>query len=76
MSNGTNALYSMFFGANIGYKDEVIVPAYTFFATATPLFQLGVIPVMCDSEDNGNISAQAIEKLITPKTKAVVITHM
>lgn len=76
VSNGTNALYSMFFGANIGYKDEVIVPAYTFFATATPLFQLGAVPVMCDSEDNGNISAKAVEKLITPKTKAVVITHM
>ncbi len=76
VSNGTNALYSMFFGANIGYKDEVIVPAYTFFATATPLFQLGAVPILCDSEENGNISSKAVEKLITPKTKAVVITHM
>tara|TARA_B100000745_G_scaffold290137_1_gene228797 strand:+ start:968 stop:2200 length:1233 start_codon:yes stop_codon:yes gene_type:complete len=76
VSNGTNALYSMFFGSNIGYKDEVIVPAYTFFATATPLFQLGAVPILCDSEENGNISAKDVEKLITPKTKAVVITHM
>ncbi len=76
VSNGTNALYSMFFGANIGYKDEVIVPAYTFFATATPLFQLGAVPILCDSEENGNISSKAVEKLITSKTKAVVITHM
>ncbi|KKP43249.1 MAG: hypothetical protein UR31_C0009G0004 [Parcubacteria group bacterium GW2011_GWA2_33_14] len=74
--NGTSALYTMFFGANIQRGDEVIVPAYTFFATALPLFQLGALPILADCGENGNIDPISIEKKITKNTKAVVVTHM
>ncbi|MBD3360049.1 MAG: aminotransferase class I/II-fold pyridoxal phosphate-dependent enzyme [Candidatus Buchananbacteria bacterium] len=75
-SSGTLAIHSMFVAANLKPGDEVICPAYTFFATVTPLLFTGAIPVLCDCDQNGNISPQEIKKLITKKTKAIIITHM
>ncbi len=75
-SSGTLAIHSMFVAADFKEGDEVICPAYTFFATVTPLLQTGAIPVLCDSDENGNIDPKEIEKSITPKTKGVVVTHM
>jgi dTDP-4-amino-4,6-dideoxygalactose transaminase/predicted dehydrogenase len=76
-NSGTNAIYSMFFGLGFQPGDEVIVPVYTFFATASPLAHLGVKVVFADCEPgNCNIDPSEIEKKITPRTKAVVVTHM
>ncbi len=75
-NSGTNSIQAMFFGVPIEPEDEVICPAYTFFATASPLFSLGAIPVLCDCGADGNIDPKAIEKHISPKTRAVMITHM
>lgn len=75
-NSGTTALYSMFFGLDIKPGDEVIVPSYTFFATATPLVHFGAIIKFADCLDNGNIDPIKVEELITEKTKAVVVTHM
>jgi dTDP-4-amino-4,6-dideoxygalactose transaminase len=75
-NSGTTALYSMFFGLDLHPGDEVIVPSYTFFATATPLLHFGVVLKFADCLDNGNIDPARVEELITPQTKAVVITHM
>lgn len=75
-SSGTTAIHSMFVAAGIKSGDEVICPAYTFFATVTPLFFLGAIPVLCDCDDNGNIDPEEIVKKITDKTKAIIVTHM
>jgi len=75
-SSGTLAIHSMFVAANFSAGDEVICPAYTFFATVTPLLFTGAKPVLCDCDENGNIDPKEIKKKITPKTKAVVITHM
>ncbi|MBU3934698.1 aminotransferase class I/II-fold pyridoxal phosphate-dependent enzyme [Patescibacteria group bacterium] len=75
-SSGTLAIHSMFVSANFKEGDEVICPAYTFFATVTPLLSMGVIPVLCDCDENGNIDPKEIKKKITLKTKGVVITHM
>ncbi len=74
--NGTSALFSMYYGAGIGYGDEVIIPAYTFFATASPLFVLGAVPVLVDCDASGNIDPEKIPEKITERTKAIVITHM
>ncbi|MCA9356941.1 aminotransferase class I/II-fold pyridoxal phosphate-dependent enzyme [Candidatus Nomurabacteria bacterium] len=74
--NGTSALYSMYYGAGITHGDEVIVPAYTFFATASPLFLLGAIPILADCDESGNIDPKSVLEKITNKTKAIVITHM
>ncbi len=76
VSSGTAALHTAMVAAGFGPDDEVICPAYTFFATVTPIFQTGAVPVLCDAGHDGNIDPAAIEKLITPRTKAVIITHM
>lgn len=75
-NSGTSALFEMFYAVGLEKGDEVIVPAYTFFATATPLFVLGCIPILADSTENGNIDPKDIEKKITKNTRAIVITHM
>lgn len=52
--------------------DEVIIPAYTYCATAFAVLWAGAKPVMVDSGDDLNISVEAIRKAITPKTKAII----
>lgn len=52
--------------------DEVIVPAYTYSATAMAVLHAGAKPVMVDSGRDFNISVEAIRKAITPKTKAII----
>src|SRR3989344_9387912 len=75
-NSGTSALHSMFVGANLRGGDEVICPAYTFFATVTPLFFTGAIPVLADCKEDGNIDPDDIEKRITENTKGIIVTHM
>lgn len=75
-SSGTAAIHSMFVAAGFRAGDEVICPAYTFFATVTPLLFTGAKPVLCDCDENGNIDPAQIEGKITSRTKGVVITHM
>lgn len=76
-SSGTAAIHSMFVGINLKPGDEVICPAYTFYATVTPLLQTGAIPILCDAQkEDGNIDPEEIEKHINSKTKAVIVTHM
>lgn len=52
--------------------DEVIVPAYTYSATALAVLHWGATPVMVDVEDDFNISVSAIERAITSRTKAII----
>jgi dTDP-4-amino-4,6-dideoxygalactose transaminase len=75
-SSGTAALHSMYAASLIEPGDEVIVPAYTFFATATPLLHLGAIPVLADSDETGNVSVADVEDKITEHTTAIVATHL
>jgi dTDP-4-amino-4,6-dideoxygalactose transaminase len=75
-NSGTSALYSVYEGLDLRPGDEVIVPAYTFFATISPLPHFGVFLRQVDADQNGNIDPSKIEEKITPATKAIVITHM
>jgi perosamine synthetase len=75
-NSGTSALHSIYVSSNFKPDDEVICPAYTFYATVTPIFNTGAIPILVDCDENGNIDPDEIEKKITDKTKAVMITHM
>jgi dTDP-4-amino-4,6-dideoxygalactose transaminase len=75
-NSGSNALQSLYFAAQFMPGDEVIFPVYTFHATASPAMHFGIRPIFCDCDETGNISPQAIKQVITPRTKAVVITHM
>lgn len=75
-NSGTVALYSMYLGAGISEGDEVICPAYNFFACVTPLLFCRATPVLVDCDDVGNIDTNVIESKITPRTKGIVVTHM
>jgi dTDP-4-amino-4,6-dideoxygalactose transaminase len=75
-SSGTAALHSVYAACGIGPGDEVIVPAYTFYATATPLLHLGAVPVLADCDYSGNLDPADVKQRITPRTVAVMVTHM
>jgi dTDP-4-amino-4,6-dideoxygalactose transaminase len=75
-ANGTAALEVALKAAGIGPGDEVIVPPYTFIATATAALLLGAIPIFCDIElDTLNMDPTQTERAITQQTKAVIPVH-
>lgn len=77
VSNGTTALHAALLAAGVGPGDEVIVPAFTFFATASSVSMCGAKPVFCDiDEKTFNIDPAGIEPLVTDKTKAVIGVHL
>jgi dTDP-4-amino-4,6-dideoxygalactose transaminase len=62
--------------SGIGAGDEVIVPPITFVASATAILRVGAVPVFVDVEaDTLNLSAAAVERAITPRTRAIVAVH-
>jgi len=77
VANGTAALHLAYLAADLKPGDEVIVPSLTFVATANAIRYVGAIPVFADivGESDFNISSQSIEKLITKRTRAIVVVH-
>lgn len=73
---GTAALACALVGLGVGPGDEVIVPAYTFMATASAVLMAGAIPVIADIDESLGIDPLDIEKRISKHTKAVIPTHM
>ncbi len=77
MNSGTSTLHSAYFAVGCRPGDEVIVPAYTFFASTTPILQTGATPVFCDVDEDTLIADPAhVERLITPRTKAICVVHV
>jgi perosamine synthetase len=77
VNNGTAALHAALLAAEIGPGDEVIVPAFSFFATASAVSMTGAKPVFVDvHEETFNIDPQKVEDHITSKTKAVIGVHL
>jgi len=75
--SGTMSIQAGLFGLGVGRGDEVIVPSFTFFASATPILPLGATPVFADVDpDSHCVDPADIEKRITPKTKAIVVVHV
>lgn len=71
--NGTATLHSALFAAGVRAGDEVIVPPLTMAATCMAVLQADAVPVFADVvEDTFQIDPKAIEKLITPRTKAII----
>src|SRR5688572_3063866 len=74
--NGTVALRIALLAAGIKAEDEVIVPPYTFVATATAVLEANAIPVFADIDlHTFNLDPRAVEASITPRTKAIVPVH-
>lgn len=74
--NGTVSLHLALLALGIGKGDEVIVPAFSFMATANVVELIGAKPVFVDIEiETYNIDVKLIEKEITPRTKAIIPVH-
>lgn len=77
VSSGTDALLIALMAIDIKPGDEVIVPTYSFFATAGVVARLNAVPVLVDSDPvTFNIDEKEIEKRITSKTKAIIPVHL
>lgn len=76
VTSGTAALISALAGMGIGPGDEVIVPAYTWMATATAPLAVGAVPVVAEVDASLMLDADDVERKITRRTKAIVPVHM
>lgn len=76
-NSGTSALLAAYVALGIAPGDEVLVPSLTFLATASPLFLLGAVPVLCDSGNEfGNVTVATLAERLTERTRAIAVTHL
>jgi len=76
-ANGTDALQIALMSLNLNPGDEIIVPAFTYVATAEVVALLGLVPVLVDVEnDTFNIKIDELQKALSEKTKVIVPVHL
>src|SRR6267142_3585856 len=74
--NGTVSLRIALLAAGIRAEDEVIVPPYTFFSTASAVVEANAVPVFADIDlDTFNLDPRAVGAAITPRTRAIIPVH-
>ncbi len=77
MNSGTASLHSAYFAVGVGPGTEVIVPAYTWHASATPVIQCGAVPVFCEVDaETLTIDVDDVERRITERTRAICVVHI
>jgi len=76
VNSGTSALISGLVGIGVSQGDEVLVPAYTYIATAAAVLALGAFPVVVEIDGSLTMDPVDAERKITPRTKAIVPVHM
>lgn len=77
MNSGTATLHSAYFAVGVGPGDEVLVPAYTWHASATPIIHCAATPVFCDIDpETLTIDPDDVERRITDRTKALCVVHV
>lgn len=76
VSSCTAALHLAYLAHHLGPGDEVIVPSFTFCSTVNMIVQVGATPIFCDIDENiFCANPESIQKLITARTKAIVVVH-
>lgn len=76
-NNGTSALIAALLAHGIGPGDEVIVPAFTFFATASAVLSVGARPVFADIEASQfGLDPASVDSVITKRTRAIIAVHL
>jgi dTDP-4-amino-4,6-dideoxygalactose transaminase len=77
VANGTDALTIAARAVGVGPGDEVVVPSFTFYATAEAMASLGAVPVFCDVDpDTRNVTVETVRAALTPRTRAVVAVDL
>lgn len=77
LANGTVALELALRALGVGQGDEVIVPCYTFIATASAVVACGAVPVMADIDSRSlTITAETVSQRLGPKTKGIIVVHL
>jgi len=77
VANGTDALTIAARALGVEPGDEVVLPAFTFYATAEAIAAMGATPVFCDIDrDTRNITAETVRAALTPRTKAIVAVDL
>ena len=76
MTSGKAALISALTAMGVGPGDEVIVPAYTYIASAIAVTATGAIPVICEIDETMTMDVADVERKITPATRAIMPVHI
>ena len=77
VANATDALHFSLRSRNIGVGDEVLVTDFSWISTSSCISMVGATPVFCDIDANTcHISLESIKRMTTPKTKALIYTHL
>lgn len=76
VSSGSTAVAAVMAASGLGFGDEVIVPPFTYIATIEGVLLGGGLPIFAEVDDNLCLTAEGIEKALTPNTKGVMLVHM
>src|SRR3954464_14505115 len=77
VANGTDALTIALRALGVGPGDEVVVPSFTFYASAEAIPPTGARPVFCDVDpETFCVTPETVRTAMTPRTKAVVVVHL
>jgi len=76
-NNGTSTLHAGYFGVGVSPGDEVIVPAYTWLASVTPILALNAIPVFCEVDPHTlTVDPGDVERRMTSQTRVIGVVHL
>jgi dTDP-4-amino-4,6-dideoxygalactose transaminase len=77
VANGTEALTIALRAAGVGPGDEVVVPSFTFYASAEAIPPTGATPVFCDVDpDTATVTVESVQKALSPRTKAIIAVDL